>query len=79
LGHFSPESAGDYASGTNHVLPTNGYAKSYSGISVDSFMKTITFQRLSREGLMNIGHSVELMAAAEGMQAHARAVQVRLD
>src|SRR6476620_5773591 len=77
LGHYSPESVGDYASGTNHTLPTNGYARSYSGVSVDSFVKKITFQKLSEEGLKNIGRTVELMAEAEGLQAHANAVRVR--
>ncbi|TAL48185.1 MAG: histidinol dehydrogenase [Chitinophagaceae bacterium] len=78
IGHYSPESVGDYASGTNHVLPTNGYAKAYSGVSVDSFVKKITFQKLSKEGLKNIGKTVELMAEAEGLQAHKNAVSVRL-
>jgi histidinol dehydrogenase len=78
LGHYSPESAGDYASGTNHVLPTNGYARTYSGVSLDSFVKQITFQRLSRQGLQSIGRTVELMAEAEGLQGHANAVSVRL-
>ncbi|HWK08081.1 MAG TPA: histidinol dehydrogenase [Puia sp.] len=78
LGHFSPESVGDYASGTNHVLPTNGYARAYSGVSLDSFVKKITFQQLTREGIRQIGRSVELMAEAEGLQAHANAVSVRL-
>ena len=77
LGHYSPESVGDYASGTNHTLPTNGYARSYSGVSVDSFVKKITYQKLSEEGLKNIGRTVELMAEAEGLQAHANAVRVR--
>ena len=77
IGHYSPESAGDYASGTNHTLPTNGYAKSYSGVSVDSFVKKITFQKLTQEGLENIGDSVEALAAAEGLEAHKRAVSVR--
>ncbi|HEV8282857.1 MAG TPA: histidinol dehydrogenase [Chitinophagaceae bacterium] len=77
LGHYSPESVGDYASGTNHVLPTNGYAKAYSGVSVDSFVKKITFQKLSEEGLKNIGRAVELMAEAEGLHAHANAVKMR--
>jgi histidinol dehydrogenase len=77
LGHFSPESVGDYASGTNHVLPTNGYAKAYSGVSLDSFVKKITFQQLTREGIQGIGRAVELMAEAEGLQAHANAVKVR--
>lgn len=78
LGHYSPESVGDYASGTNHTLPTNGYAKAYSGVSVDSFVKKITFQQLSGQGLKNIGRTVELMAEAEGLAAHANAVRVRL-
>jgi histidinol dehydrogenase len=78
LGHYSPESVGDYASGTNHTLPTNGYAKAYSGVSVDSFVKKITFQQLSEEGLKNIGGAVETMAAAEGLEGHKRAVSHRL-
>jgi histidinol dehydrogenase len=78
LGNYSPESAGDYASGTNHTLPTNGYARAYSGVSVDSFVKKITFQELSREGLGNIGKVVETMAAAEGLAAHKNAVTIRL-
>lgn len=77
LGNYSPESVGDYASGTNHTLPTNGNAKAYSGVSVDSFVKKITFQRLSAEGLKNIGNTVELMASAEGLEAHKNAVRVR--
>lgn len=79
LGHYSPESVGDYASGTNHVLPTNGHAKAYSGISLDSFIKKITFQQLTREGLLGIGETVRRMAGAEGLEAHARAVQIRMD
>ena len=78
IGHYSPESAGDYASGTNHTLPTNGYAKAYSGVSVDSFVKKITYQKLSREGLEQIGKAVELMAEAEGLQAHKNAISIRL-
>jgi histidinol dehydrogenase len=78
LGHFSPESAGDYASGTNHTLPTNGFARMYSGVSVDSFVKKVTFQQLSEEGLRNISNTVIMMAEAEGLQAHAEAVRVRL-
>ncbi len=78
LGHYSPESAGDYASGTNHTLPTNGYAKAYSGVSLDSFVKKITFQQLSKDGLKNIGRAVEAMAAAEGLEAHRNAVALRL-
>ena len=77
LGHYSPESVGDYASGTNHTLPTGGYAKTYSGVSVDSFVKKITFQYLSEEGLNNIAPAVEAMAEAEGLQAHAEAVRIR--
>lgn len=79
MGHYSPESAGDYASGTNHTLPTNGFAKMYSGVSVDSFVKKITYQQVSAEGLINIGNTVALMAEAEGLDAHARAVTIRLD
>ncbi len=79
LGHFSPESVGDYASGTNHTLPTNGYAKAYSGVSLDSFVKKITFQQLTKDGIREIGPMVELMAEAEGLQAHANAVRVRLN
>ena len=79
LGHYSPESVGDYASGTNHVLPTNGHARAYSGVSVDSFVKKITFQQLTREGLNGIGETVRLMAEAEGLEAHARAVTIRMD
>jgi histidinol dehydrogenase len=78
LGNYSPESVGDYASGTNHTLPTNGYARAYSGVSVDSFVKKITYQKLSRDGLHQIGKAVELMAAAEGLDAHKNAVTVRL-
>ena len=78
LGNYSPESVGDYASGTNHVLPTNGFARSYSGVSVDSFVKKITWQKLSKEGLTRIGPTVELMAETEGLQAHANAVRKRL-
>lgn len=79
IGHYSPESAGDYASGTNHTLPTNGYAAMYSGVSLDSFMKKITFQQLSPEGLERIGQSVMTMAAAEGLDAHKNAIAVRLN
>lgn len=77
LGNYSPESAGDYASGTNHTLPTNGYAKAYSGVSVDSFVRKVTYQKLSKQGLQNIGHTVVLMAEAEGLDGHANAVRVR--
>lgn len=79
LGNYSPESAGDYASGTNHTLPTNGFAKAYSGVSLDSFVKKITFQKLSKEGLQKIGNTIEVMAAAEGLDAHKNAVSVRLE
>ena len=78
LGNYSPESAGDYASGTNHTLPTNGFAKAYSGVSLDSFFKKITFQQITKEGLHNIAETVQLMAEHEGLQAHANAVSVRL-
>jgi histidinol dehydrogenase len=78
LGNYSPESVGDYASGTNHTLPTNGYARAYSGVSVDSFVKKITFQQLTETGLKNIAGTVEQMAMAEGLEAHAEAVRVRL-
>ncbi len=78
LGPYSPESVGDYASGTNHTLPTNGYAHAYSGVSVDSFVKKITFQQLTRDGLAAIAPAVEVMAETEGLQAHAEAVRVRL-
>jgi len=78
LGNYSCESAGDYASGTNHTLPTNGFAKNYSGVSIDSFVKKITFQKLSDLGIKNIGKSIELMAEAEGLYAHKNAVTVRL-
>ncbi|GAB3308519.1 histidinol dehydrogenase [Hymenobacter humi] len=79
LGHFTPEAVGDYASGTNHTLPTGGYARQYSGVSLDSFVKKITFQRLSAQGLQALGPVVETMAEAEGLAAHARAVTLRLD
>jgi histidinol dehydrogenase len=78
IGNYSPESVGDYASGTNHTLPTNAYARMYSGVSVDSFVKKITFQQLTKEGLTAIAKTVETMAEAEGLQAHAEAVRVRL-
>jgi len=78
IGNYSPESVGDYASGTNHTLPTNGFARAYSGVSVDSFVKKITFQQLSKEGLLGIGKAVIIMAEAEGLSAHARAVSVRI-
>lgn len=78
LGDYAPESAGDYASGTNHTLPTNGYAKVSGGVSLDAFVKNITFQKMSKIGLKNIGKSIELMAEAEGLQAHKNAVSIRL-
>jgi len=78
LGNYSCESAGDYASGTNHTLPTNGFAKNYSGVSLDSFVKKITFQKISKEGLQNIGQAIEIMAAAEQLEAHKNAVTIRL-
>jgi histidinol dehydrogenase len=78
LGHYSPESVGDYASGTNHTLPTNGYAKAYSGVSVDAFVKKITYQRLTTAGLQLISDTVIRMAEAEGLDAHAHAVRIRL-
>lgn len=79
IGHYTPESAGDYASGTNHTLPTNGYAKQYSGVNLDSFMKSMTFQKITKEGLRAIGKAVEAMADAEGLQAHKNAVSIRLE
>ena len=77
IGHLSPESVGDYASGTNHTLPTNGYARMYSGVSVDSFVKKITYQQLTAQGLENIAPTVIAMAEAEGLEAHANAVRIR--
>lgn len=79
IGNYSCESVGDYASGTNHTLPTNGYARSYSGVSIDSFVKKITFQKLTAKGILNIGKTVEVMASAEGLLAHKNAVTVRLN
>jgi len=78
LGNLTPESAGDYASGTNHTLPTSGFAKAYSGVSIDSFIKKITFQHISPAGLNAIGSTVEVLAAAEGLQAHKNAITIRL-
>ncbi len=78
LGNYSPESAGDYASGTNHTLPTNGHARAYSGINLDSFVRKITFQKISREGLKKIGPAIEIMAEAEKLDAHRNAVSLRL-
>ena len=79
IGNFSPESVGDYASGTNHTLPTNGFAKAYSGVSMDSFVKKITFQQLTERGLTNIASTVIEMANAEGLQAHSKAVELRVE
>ena len=78
LGSLTPESAGDYASGTNHTLPTNGYAKAYSGVSLDSFIRKITFQEILPEGIKAIGPAIEEMAANEQLDAHKNAVTVRL-
>ena len=78
LGNYTPESAGDYASGTNHTLPTNGFARAYSGVSLDSFVKKITFQHITPKGLQSIGKTIEVMAAAEGLEAHKNAVTIRL-
>lgn len=78
IGNYTPESTGDYASGTNHTLPTNGFSKAYSGVNLDSFTKAITFQNITKEGLKNIGNTIELMAEAEGLQAHKNAVSIRL-
>lgn len=79
LGNYTPESAGDYASGTNHTLPTNGYAKAYSGVSVDSFVKKVTFQHISREGILGLGKTIITLAEAEGLDAHANAVKIRMN
>ncbi|MFK7813485.1 MAG: histidinol dehydrogenase [Maribacter sp.] len=79
IGNYTPESAGDYASGTNHTLPTNGYAKQYSGVNLDSFLKSMTFQKISKEGIQEIGKAIEIMADAEGLQAHKNAVTLRLN
>jgi histidinol dehydrogenase len=79
IGNYSTESAGDYASGTNHTLPTNGHARSYSGVSLDSFVKKITFQKLTEQGLLTLGAAIEIMAAAEGLDAHKNAVSIRLE
>jgi histidinol dehydrogenase len=78
LGNLTPESVGDYASGTNHTLPTSAYARAYSGVSVDSFVKKVTFQHISPEGIKNIGLTVEILADLEGLQAHKNAVSVRM-
>jgi histidinol dehydrogenase len=78
LGNYTPESAGDYASGTNHTLPTNGYARAYSGVSVDSFVKKVTFQEISKDGINLLGPTIISMAEAEGLDAHANAVKLRI-
>jgi|TARA_B110000305_G_C19457953_1_gene652227 histidinol dehydrogenase len=79
IGAYTPESAGDYASGTNHTLPTNSYARMYSGVNMDSFTKKITFQKITKQGIKNIGPAIELMAEAEGLEAHKNAVTLRLE
>ncbi|HYJ91837.1 MAG TPA: histidinol dehydrogenase, partial [Pyrinomonadaceae bacterium] len=79
IGNYSCESAGDYASGTNHTLPTAGFARSFSGVSLESFVKKITFQKLTASGLWNLGPAIEKMAAAEGLEAHRRAIAIRLE
>lgn len=79
LGNFTPESAGDYASGTNHTLPTNGYAKAYSGVNLDSFLRKITFQEISRDGLTNLSNAIIFMAEEEQLQAHSNAVKIRIE
>jgi histidinol dehydrogenase len=78
IGNYTPESAGDYASGTNHTLPTNGYTKAYSGVNLDSFLKAISFQKISKEGIRKIGNAIEILAEAEGLDAHKNAVTLRL-
>ena len=78
LGNYTPESAGDYASGTNHTLPTNGFARNYSGVNLDAFQKAVSFQEISPQGLINIGSAIEEMAEAEGLFAHKNAVSLRL-
>jgi len=79
IGNYTPESAGDYASGTNHTLPTNGYAKQYSGVNLDSFTKSMTFQKITEKGILALGNTIEQMAEAEGLQAHKNAVTLRLN
>ena len=79
IGNYTPESAGDYASGTNHTLPTNGYAKQYSGVNLDGFLKSMTFQKITKKGIQNIGKAVEIMAETEGLQAHKNAMTLRLN
>lgn len=79
IGNYTPESAGDYASGTNHTLPTNGFARNYSGVNLDSFLKAITFQKITQQGIQNIGNAIEIMAETEGLHAHKNAVTLRLN
>jgi histidinol dehydrogenase len=79
IGNYTPESAGDYASGTNHTLPTNGYAKQYRGVNLDSFLKSMTFQKISKQVIKNIVSAIEIMAEAEGLDAHKKAVTLRLE
>ena len=79
MGPYTPESAGDYASGTNHTLPTNGYAKAYSGVNLDSFIKKITFQEITSEGIRSLGETIRTMAEGEQLEAHRNAVTVRLN
>ena len=78
IGNYTPESAGDYASGTNHTLPTNGFARAYSGVNLDAFVKKITFQKINKKGILNIGNAIELMAEEEGLHAHRNAISLRL-
>ena len=78
IGNYTPESAGDYASGTNHTLPTNGYARVYGGVSLNSFVKKVTYQKISPKGIKNIGSVIEVMAEAENLSAHKNAVSIRL-
>ena len=78
IGNYTPESAGDYASGTNHTLHTNGYSKQYSGVNLDSFLKAISFQKITEKGIQSLGNTIELMAEAEGLEAHKNAVSIRL-
>lgn len=78
IGNYTPESAGDYASGTNHTLPTNGFSKQYSGVNLDSFLKAISFQKITEKGIQSLGNTIELMAEAEGLEAHKNAVSIRL-
>ena len=79
IGNFSPETIGDYASGTNHTLPTSGFARQYSGVNLDSFLKSITFQKITKNGIKNIGPYVELLADAEGLDAHKMSISLRLN